>query len=81
MRFVTCRYEGMTTWGAVTENGAGVVDLGRRLPDLPNLSVALKFGQLADAKKVASQVDADFALADAEYERTVPFPGRFSALG
>ena len=61
MRFVTCRYEGKSTWGAVTEDGAGVIDLGRRLPDLPDLSAALETGRLMEAKEAASWADADFS--------------------
>jgi len=81
VRFVTCRYEGRNTWGAVTEDGIGVIDLGRRLPDLPNLSVALETGRLTEAKEAASWADADFALEEVEYERTVPFPGKIFCIG
>ncbi len=81
MRFVTCRYDGKTTWGAVTEDETGVIDLGRRLPDVPNLSAALKTGRLTEAKEAAGWADADFALADVEYDRTVPFPGKIFCIG
>ena len=81
VRFVTCRYEGKSTWGAVTEDGAGVIDLGRRLPDLPDLSAALKTGRLTEAKEAASWADADFSLAEVEYERTIPFPGKIFCIG
>ena len=60
MRFVTCRFEGRTTWGAVTEDQSGVIDLGRRFPDLPDLSAALETGRLTEAQEAAGWSDADF---------------------
>ena len=62
MKFVTCRFEGRTTWGAVTEDNKGVIDLGRRLPDLLDLSTALETGRLMEAQEAASWADADFNL-------------------
>ena len=81
MRFVTCRFEGRTTWGAVTEDNSGVIDLGRRLPDLPDLSTALRTGRLTEAQESAGWSDADFDLADADFERTIPRPGKIFCIG
>ena len=58
MRFITCRHEGRDTWGAVTENGEGVIDLGRRLPDLPDLSTALEAERLGEAAEAVPEVRA-----------------------
>jgi len=81
MKFVTCRFEGRTTWGAVTEDNSGVIDLGRRLPDLPDLSTALETGRLTEAQESAGWSDADFDLADADFERTIPRPGKIFCIG
>ena len=81
MKFVTCRFEGRTTWGAVTEDNSGVIDLGRRLPDLPDLSTALRTGRLTEAQESAGWSDADFDLADADFERTIPRPGKIFCIG
>ncbi|MEC7828923.1 MAG: fumarylacetoacetate hydrolase family protein [Actinomycetota bacterium] len=81
MKFVTCRFEGRTTWGAVTEDNSGVIDLGRRLPDLPDLSTALQTGRLTEAQESAGWSDADFDLADADFERTIPRPGKIFCIG
>ncbi|MED5292405.1 MAG: fumarylacetoacetate hydrolase family protein, partial [Actinomycetota bacterium] len=81
MKFVTCRFEGRTTWGAVTEDNSGVIDLGRRLPDLPDLSTALQTGRLTEAQESAGWSDADFELADADFERTIPRPGKIFCIG
>ena len=81
MRFVTCRFEGRTTWGAVTEDNKGVIDLGRRLPDLLDLSTALETGRLMEAQEAAGWADADFDLVDVEFERTIPLPGKIFCIG
>ncbi len=81
MRFVTCRFEGRTTWGAVTEDNKGVIDLGRRLPDLLDLSTALETGRLMEAQEAAGWADADFDLVDVEFERTIPRPGKIFCIG
>ena len=81
MRFVTCCVEGRTTWGAVTEDNSGVIDLGRRLPDLPDLSTALETGRLTEAQEAAGWSDADFDLADVDFERTIPRPGKIFCIG
>ena len=81
MRFVTCRFEGRTTWGAVTEDQSGVIDLGRRFPDLPDLSTALETGRLTEAQEAAGWSDADFGLADVDFERTIPRPGKIFCIG
>jgi hypothetical protein len=54
MKFVTYRHGGRITWGAVTDDGNEVVDLGRRLPDLPDLSGALESRRLDEARDAAS---------------------------
>jgi 2-keto-4-pentenoate hydratase/2-oxohepta-3-ene-1,7-dioic acid hydratase in catechol pathway len=81
MKFVTCRFEGRTTWGAVTEDNKGVIDLGRRLPDLLDLSTALETGRLMEAQEAASWADADFNLVDVDFERTIPRPGKIFCIG
>jgi len=81
MKLITCRHEGRSTWGAVTEDGKGVIDLGRRLPDLPDLSTALESGRLDEARAAAGWAEADFELSDVVYERTIPRPGKILCIG
>ncbi|MEC9088459.1 MAG: fumarylacetoacetate hydrolase family protein [Actinomycetota bacterium] len=81
MRFITCRHEGRDTWGAVTENGEGVIDLGRRLPDLPDLSTALEAERLGEAAEAASWAEADLSMSNITYERTIPRPGKILCIG
>ena len=44
MKFLTCSKDGVETFGAVTD--AGVVDLGKRHPELPDLREAIRQGKL-----------------------------------
>ena len=81
MKFVTYRHGGRITWGAVTEDGGGVIDLGRRLPDLPDLSSALESDRLDEARDAASWAEADCALSEVVFERTIPRPGKIICIG
>ena len=53
MKFITCRHGRRTTWGAVTQDGEGVVDLGRRFPEVADLSAALEVDRLSEARDAA----------------------------
>ena len=81
MKFVTCRHGNRTTWGAVTHDGEGVVDLGRRLPDIADLTSALETGSLDKARDAASWAEADFTLSEVVFERTIPRPKKIFCIG
>ncbi len=81
MKFVTCRHGNRTTWGAVTQDGEGVVDLGRRLPDIADLTSALETGSLDKARDAASWAEADFTLSEVVFERTIPRPKKIFCIG
>ena len=52
-----------------------------RFPDLPDLSTALETGRLTEAQEAAGWSDADFTLADVDFERTIPRPGKIFCIG
>jgi len=81
MKFITCRHGRRTTWGAVTQDGEGVVDLGRRFPEVADLSAALEVDRLGEARDAAGWAEADFPLSEVTFGRTIPHPKKIFCIG
>lgn len=79
MKFLTCSKDGVETFGAVTD--AGVVDLGKRHPELPDLREAIRQGKLGELAAEASSADADFSLDGITYLPTIPNPEKIICIG
>ena len=75
------RHRGTNRWGAVA--GDGVVDLGRRLPDLASLQALLEGGSAAlqRAREALAGTAADAALAEIEYRLPIPEPRKIFCIG
>ena len=79
MKFLSFTHHGRASFGAVL--GAGVVDLGARHSNLPDLRAALRadrLGALADEARAAS---VDIALADITYLPPIPNPEKIICIG
>ena len=68
------------SFGLLSENGDGVVDLGRRLTDVSDLGDLIAQDRIADANAFADQ-PADVAIDDVAYERLLPSPGKIFCIG
>ena len=79
MKFLTCSKDGVETFGAVTDTG--VVDLGKRHPELPDLREAIRQGKLGELAVEASSADADFSLEGITYLPTIPNPEKIICIG
>ncbi|MEJ2087025.1 MAG: fumarylacetoacetate hydrolase family protein [Gammaproteobacteria bacterium] len=78
MRWLSYQADGRASFGYVTADGNGVVDVGRR-SGLPDLKTAIAEGLVA---RGASQGDeADVALADLSYLPTIPNPEKILCVG
>ncbi len=66
-------------WGAVT--GDGVVDLGARNPDLPDLREALRSDARGRLEEQIASATADASLADIDYLPTIPNPEKIICIG
>lgn len=83
MKILSFSHDGRAGWGALTDDGRGVVDLGRRLKDCPDVTSLLKGGTAAleQARRARDGAAADHALADLRLDLPVPMPQRIFCIG
>jgi 2-keto-4-pentenoate hydratase/2-oxohepta-3-ene-1,7-dioic acid hydratase in catechol pathway len=79
MRLLSYSHHGHAGFGAVV--GDGVIDLGRHLDGVHDLSDLLRSERIDDARAVVEDAAPDLALADVTYERTIPSPGKILCIG
>ena len=80
MRLLSYSIHGEAGFGLLSAGGAGVVDLGRRLAGVADLSDLLGRGRLADARAFAGD-PPDHRLEDVRFERLLPAPGKIFCIG
>lgn len=78
MKLATFRKAGMTTFGAIVDEG--VIDLGRRMPDVPDLA-ALLAGDLTRGRGIADKHAPDDALADIELLKPIERSSKCLCVG
>jgi 2-keto-4-pentenoate hydratase/2-oxohepta-3-ene-1,7-dioic acid hydratase in catechol pathway len=71
--------EGRASFGAVT--GDGIVDLGGRLPELPDLRAVLRGNGTGALCRVAELAGADFAQDEVRFLPTIPNPEKIICIG
>lgn len=79
MKFLSFERDGRASWGLVA--GDGVVDLGARHTDLPDLRAALRAGQLEAVGTAATGVAPDLAMDEVRYLPTIPNPEKIACIG
>lgn len=79
MKFLSYKHDGQQTFGAVI--GTGVVDLGKRHSELPDLREAIRADKLGDLALEAGDTATDVDLADIEYLPTIPNPEKIICIG
>jgi 2-keto-4-pentenoate hydratase/2-oxohepta-3-ene-1,7-dioic acid hydratase in catechol pathway len=79
MKFVTYQHNGRTSYGAVIDDG--IVDLGKRYADLPDLREAIRQDRLAELAEAAASADPDIALVDITYLPPIPNPEKIICIG
>ena len=79
MKFLSFAYQGRASFGAVVDNG--VVDLGARHGDLPDLRAALRAGRSGALADEARTATVDVALTDITYLPPIPNPEKIICIG
>ncbi len=79
MKFLSFEIAGRASWGAVNDNG--VVDLGARHDELPDLRAAIRAGRLGDLAAEVATAAADFSLDDIVFLPTLPNPEKIICIG
>ncbi len=62
-------------------DGAGIVDLGARLPRYPDLCALLHAGALAEAERAGRGAGSDYTAEDIAFRRPVLFPDKILCIG
>ncbi|MGA7485947.1 MAG: fumarylacetoacetate hydrolase family protein [Xanthobacteraceae bacterium] len=78
MKLASFKANGCPAYGAVTD--AGIIDLGRRLPQYPTLLDLLRAQALAQAR-TAAQGEADYQIKDLEMLPPIPLPAKNICVG
>jgi 2-keto-4-pentenoate hydratase/2-oxohepta-3-ene-1,7-dioic acid hydratase in catechol pathway len=79
MRWLSFLCDGAASWGYVTRDGAGVVDVGRRA-SYPDLKAAIAAGALAELAAAHGDA-ADLPLAGLRFLPPVPNPDKILCVG
>jgi len=74
MKLLSFINQGRETWGAVTTDGKGVVDLGRQMPQHATLADYIGSGAYLNAAKDIAGKAADLPLAGLTYLPVIPRP-------
>ena len=79
MKFLSFTHHGRASFGVVLD--AGVVDLGARHSNLPDLRAVLRADRLSALADEARAASADIALADITYLPPIPNPEKIICIG
>ena len=82
MRLLTYTAHGVSSFGVLTSDGEGVIDLASRLDGVADLGDLIAQGRLGEtAGWAGSGTAADLALDDVAFERLLPRPGKIICIG
>ena len=79
MKYLSFSKDGVPSFGAVRDDG--VVDLGRRHPELDDLRAAIRADRLDELAAEVNSTDVDFSLDDITYLPTIPNPEKVICIG
>jgi 2-keto-4-pentenoate hydratase/2-oxohepta-3-ene-1,7-dioic acid hydratase in catechol pathway len=80
MRLLSYSTNGVPSFGLVTADGEGIIDLARRLPGATDLGAAIADDRLRESMVFAT-ARPDVAIASATFERVVPWPRKIFCIG
>lgn len=80
MRLLSFSQNTTRSFGLLTQDGTGVVDLGSRLPHIPDLG-ALVDEKNIDQARAFTQTAGDMPLTSVTHERLLPHPNKIFCIG
>ncbi len=80
MRLLSYTADGAASFGVLTPDSAGVIDLGGRIEGAADLGELIAQGRITEAARWAAS-DADHDLDDIVFERLLPRPGKIICIG
>ncbi len=82
MRLLSYSVDGASSFGVLTSDGTGVIDLTSRIDGVADLGDLIAQGRLTEAADWAgSGTTADHALDGIAFERLLPVPGKIICIG
>ena len=81
MRLLSYTAHGASSFGVLTPDRTGVVDLAARVDGVIDLGDLIAQGRLSEAARWAASDDADHALDGIVFERLLPRPGKIICIG
>ena len=81
MRLLSYTAHGASSFGVLTPDRTGVVDLAARVDGVIDLGDLIAQGRLSEAARWAACDAADHALDDIVFERLLPRPGKIICIG
>jgi len=80
MRLLSFSIAGRASFGILTNQGTGVIDLAPHFPSVGDLSDLLAKGLADDARRFSGE-EADHELSHVTYERLLPWPRKIFCIG
>ncbi len=80
MRLLSYTADGASSFGLLTPDGTGVIDLGGRIDGAADLGDLIAQGRISEAARWATSA-TDHDLADIVFERLLPRPGKIICIG
>ena len=81
MRLLSYSVNGAASFGVLTADGAGVIDLASRIDGVTDLGDLIAQDRIDEAARWADSDAADHALSDIAFERLLPRPGKIICIG
>ena len=81
MRLLSYTAHGAPSFGVLTPDRTGVVDLAARIDGVADLGDLIAKGRVSEAAQWAASDAADHALGDIVFDRLLPRPGKIFCIG
>ena len=81
MRLLSFSHEGRESFGVLSNDGNGIIDLRQIFPDVKDISDLLAQERLSEVEKFASAKVEYLDITEVRFLRTIPNPGKIICIG